>query len=106
MLLSRMTKFLKQTCSFESAQREDNLVVLNEYGDIQYNQPITKACRREAYVRDLQTANGAILKTSSRYFLDESTVIRANDRIDGCVILACSEYTNQFGQCEGYEIYV
>ena len=104
--MSRMTKFLKQTCSFEAARVQNDRVVLNEYGDIQYEPAITLACRREAYVRDLQTANGAILKTSSRYFLDESVEIKANDRLDGCVILACSEYTNQFGQCEGYEVYV
>ena len=104
--MSNMTKFLKQTCSFESAQRNGGLVVLNEYGDIQYNSPITLLCRRESFVRDMQTANGAILQTETRYFLDEAQVIKADDRIDGHVVRSVEEYIDQFGACVGYEAYV
>ena len=104
--MSNMTKFLKQTCSFEAAQRNEGITVLNEYGEIQYDYPMTLACRREKYVRDMQTANGAILQTSSRYFLDESVEIEADDRIDGCVVISCQEYIDQFGACVGYEVYV
>lgn len=104
--MSKITKFLKQTCVFESAQRSNGLVVLNEYGDIQYNTPITLACRRESFVRDMQTANGAIIQTETRYFFDETQEIRADDRIDGHVVRSCEEYIDQFGTCVGYEAYV
>lgn len=105
--MSRMTKFLKQSCSFESAQRgTDGTIKLNKYGDIQYTKPRTLRCRRENIVTDMQTGTGAILKTSSRYFFDSSVQVRVDDRIDGHVILSVEEYINQLGKCEGYECYV
>lgn len=105
--MSRLTKFLKQTCTFEAAVRDSfSQTVLNDYGDIQYGSEKNLKCRREKFVRDMQTANGAIIKTSSRYFLDDSVAIRADDRLDGHVILSCEEYIDQFGVCIGYEVYV
>lgn len=105
--MSNMTKFLKQSCNFEAAQRtEAGLTVLNDYGDIQYEPVESLKCRREKYVRDIQITDGAIVKTSSRYFLDESTEVQVDDRLDGHVILACEEYIDPFGVCIGYEAYV
>lgn len=104
--MSNMTKFLKQTCVFEEAQRDSNgIVALNDYGDIQYQSPLSLPCRREKFIRDVQTANGAVLQSESRYFLDEAVEIRADDRIDGYVVLSVEEYIDQFGQCVGYEVY-
>lgn len=105
--MSRMTKFLRQKCQFEQAQRNtDGTVKLNDYGDILYEAPQELKCRREKYVKDIQTNTGAILKASTRYFLDEHVEVQADDRIDGHVILSAEEYTNQLGRCEGYECYV
>lgn len=105
--MSVMTKFLKQTCKFERAIRDNNgLVALNEHGDIQYEYATELTCRREQYVKDMLTSNGSILKTSSRYFLDDQIVVRADDRLDGHVILSCEEYIDQLGACVGYEAYV
>lgn len=105
--MSRLTKFLKQTCQYESAQRDKNgKTKLNEYGDILYAKPKTLRCRREKLVTDIQTGTGAILKTSSRYFFDERVEVLADDRIDGHVVISAEEYTNQLGKCEGYECYV
>lgn len=105
--MSRMTKFLRQSCVLEKAQRNSvGDVNLDEYGDILYENPQTLKCRRERFVKDMQTNTGATLKTSSRYFLDESVAVEADDRIDGKVILSVEEYTNQQGLCEGYECYV
>ena len=104
--MSNMTKFLKQTCTFESAVRLNGLVVLSDYGDITYNAPQTVLCRREPCVRDYQTNTGAILKTVSRYFFDETVEVQADDRIDGHVVLTCEAYVDQFGTIIGYEVYV
>ena len=105
--MSRMTKFLKQTCTFEKAQRDNSgKTLLSNYGDILYNAPVTLPCRREKYVVDLRESNGAILKAQTRYFLDEAVEVQADDRIDGNVILNCEEYIDQFGVCIGYEVYV
>ena len=105
--MSNMTKFLRQTCSFEAAARAENgLTVLNEYGDIQYGSAQTLKCRREKYVRDVQTLNGSIVQVHSRYFLDEAVEIQVDDRLDGHIILACEEYIDQFGAVVGYEAYV
>ena len=105
--MSVITKFLKQTCQFEKATRDqNNIVILSDYGDITYDEPITLMCRREKYVRDLLTSNGAILKTNSRYFLNNDVEVQADDRLDGHVILSCEEYIDQLGVCVGYEAYV
>lgn len=105
--MSRLTKFLRQECLFEKAQRDAvGKVELNAYGDILYEEAQTVKCRRERFVRDIQTSTGSTLKTSSRYFLDETHPVEADDRIDGKVILSVEEYTNQLGRCEGFECYV
>ena len=105
--MSRMTKFLKQTCQFESAQRnEDGSTKLDQFGEVLYNAPITLKCRREKVVKDVQTSTGAILRSSTRYFTDDVQIVEAEDRFDGKVILEVEEYTNQLGKTEGYESYV
>lgn len=105
--MSRMTKFLKQQCVFEQAQRDSNgKVLLDRYGEILYEPPVTIKCRREKIIKDVQTNTGAILRSSTRYFTDETRVVDAGDRFDGKVVLEVEEYTNQLGLTEGYESYV
>ena len=105
--MSRMTKFLRQECEVEKAVRDFNgKTTLSIYGDIEYAAPVTTKCRREKHVSDIQTSNGAIVKASTRYYLDESIEILVDDRIDGHVVLNCEEYVDQFGFCVGYEVYV
>lgn len=105
--MSRMTKYLKQTCTFERASRDaSGDVKLNKYGDVIYDAPIQLRCRCERLVKDVQTNTGAVLQSSTRYFLDETQVVQADDRIDGIVVLQVEEYANQLGLKEGYEIYV
>ena len=102
-----MTKFLKQTCQLKLAQRnEDGTTVLNDYGDIVYDDEQTIKCRREGAAQDVQTGTGAIVKVSTRYFVDEAVEVRADDMIDNHVVLSAVEYTNERGKCEGYECYV
>ncbi|MGN1230069.1 MAG: hypothetical protein ACI4T5_10520 [Prevotella sp.] len=102
-----MTKFLKQKCVFERAKRsEDGSVQLDQFGEVIYEPPVTLKCRRERVIKDVQTNTGAILRSSTRYFTDESQPIDADDRFDGKTILEVEEYTNQLGKTEGYESYV
>ena len=54
----------------------------------------------------MQTSNGAVLRSSTRYYTDESRAIEADDRFDGKAVLEVEEYTNQLGNTEGYESYV
>ena len=105
--MSRMTKFLKQSCSFEKAKKNSNgQVQLNKFGEVLYETPTIIKCRRERIVRDVQTSTGAILRSSTRYFTDDSQIIEADDRLDGRIVLEVEEYTNQLGKVEGYESYV
>lgn len=105
--MSRMTKFLKQTCQLERAVRKaDGSVVLDKFGEVQYSAPVTLKCRRERVVKDVQTNTGAILRSATRYFTDEKQTIQADDRLDGRVVLEVEEYTNQLGLTEGFESYV
>lgn len=105
--MSRMTKFLKQTCVFEKALRnEDGTTKLDKFGEVMYASPQKLKCRREKIVKDVQTNTGAILSSSTRYFTDESQPIDPDDRFDGKVVLEVSEYINSQGLPEGYESYV
>ena len=105
--MSRMTKFLKQICTYTPAQRDEHgKVVLNKFGEVQYGESQQLKCRREKTMRDVQTGNGAIIKSSTRYYTDELVQISADDLIDGKTVLEVEEYINQVGTTEGYESYV
>lgn len=105
--MSRLTKFLKQTCMYEKCVHNvDGSVKLNKYGVPLYEAPVPIKCRREVSVQDVQTDTGAILKSNSRYFLDDKYEIQVDDKLDGKCILKISEYTNHLGKTEGFECYV
>lgn len=105
--MSRMSKFLKQTCTLEKALKDSSGVAkLDKFGEVLYAAPQTIKCRRERIVKDVQTNTGAILRSSTRYFTDDSIVIEADDRLDGKVIVEVAEYINAKGEPEGYEGYV
>ena len=105
--MSRMTKFLNQTCIFERAKRNDEgVALLDKFGQPQYEAPVRIKCRREKVIKDVQVNTGAILRSSTRYFTDESQCIEADDRFDGKTVLQVEEYTNQLGKTEGFESYV
>lgn len=102
--MSRMTKFLKQTCTFEEAQRDaQDKPVMNKYGEPSYGPSRTLRCRRERSTKDVLTTNGAVLRSETIYYTDEAQRIRTGDKLDGSVVIAVSEYTNEHGKVEGYE---
>ena len=97
--MSRMSKFLKQTCILEKALKDSSgCAKLDKFGEVLYAAPQTIKCRRERIVKDVQS--------STRYFTDDSIVIEADDRLDGKVIVEVAEYINAKGEPEGYESYV
>lgn len=105
--MSRMTKFLRQTCQVERYKLDENgNPEKNRFGEIIYQPPITCKCRHEILIKDIQTENGGLIRANSRYFLDESIELRADYRIDGRVILSVESYINEVGKLEGYEVYV
>lgn len=105
--MSRMTKYLKQKCTYEKLRFDENgKVLLDKYGEPQYESPVIIKCRRETTVQDVQTNTGAILKSSTRYFTDDNHSIHADDKLDGKAVLKVQEYVNQFGVAEGFESYV
>lgn len=104
--MSRMTKFLKQSCTFEEAQRNaKGQPVLNKYGERTYRSAKTLKCRRERTTKDVLTANGSIVRSGTIYYTDETQLIRTDDRLDGNVVTAVAEYTNERGLVEGYKSY-
>lgn len=105
--MSRMTKFLKQTCRVEIYKvTEDGNVEQNRFGEIMYEAPIEVKCRHEHSTKTFQVANGSLVRSISRYFLDEKLEIKPNYRIDGHVVISVEEYVNERGNCEGFEVYV
>lgn len=105
--MSRMTKFLKQKCQVEAYLVNENEVPeTNRFGELLYAVPVIHKCRHEICFKDIQTSNGSIVRSSSRYFLDESVDLKTDYRIDGHVILSVESYINEIGKLEGYEVYV
>lgn len=105
--MSRMTKYLKQKCTYEKAKCDKNGNILHDkFGDPQYEASEIIKCRREETIQDVQTSTGAILKSSTRYFTDDKHSIKAGDKLGGKPVLKTQEYTNQFGAVEGFESYV
>ena len=105
--MSRMSKYLKQKCTYEKLKRDENgKILLDKFGDPLYEVPKVIKCRRETTVEEVQTNTGAILKSTTRYFTDDAQSIQANDKLDGKAVLKVQEYTNQFGVAEGFESYV
>lgn len=102
-MLSRLSKFLQQTCIFERAVRNDSGdPVLDKFGEASYEAPVTLKCRRERTTKDVLTANGSVLRSDSIYYTDETQVIRPDDKLDGRVVLSVEEYTNGIGRLEGF----
>lgn len=105
--MSRMTKYLKQSCTYERTQRDaSGKVLLDKYGEPLYESAVTIKCRREVTIQDVQTSTGAVLKSSTRYLTDDKYHIQAGDKLDGKFVLKVQEYVNQFGAAEGFESYV
>lgn len=105
--MSRMSKYLKQKCTYEKMKLDDNGDVLHDrFGEPQYEAPIVIKCRFETTIQDVQTNTGAILKSSIRFFTDGKQSIRAGDKLGGRPVLKVQEYINQFGEAEGFESYV
>lgn len=105
--MSRITKYLRQDCLVQpykvNAQGNPET---NDFGEIQYQDPVKCKCRNEISYKDVQTSNGQIVKSTSRYYLDEKQELKADYLIDGRAILAISTYVDQKGGIEGYEVYV
>ena len=105
--MSRMTKFLRQKCGVQPYRVDvTGNPALNDFGELQYEPAIPCKCRHEVSFKDIQSYNGQIIKSQSRYFLDESLEIKADYKIDGKLVIEVSTYVNGLGQCEGYEVYV
>lgn len=105
--MSRMTKFLRQQCLVQPYQLDEhNNPQLNDFGELQYEPAFLCKCRHEIAFKDIQTTNGQLIKSTSRYFLDDSVEIKADYKIDDHTVLNVSTYINSAGQVEGYEVYV
>jgi hypothetical protein len=99
--MSRISKYLKQTCSYEQVVKDNSgKPVMNAYGELEYSAAQPTACRRESHITDVETLNGAVVKSSNRYIT--TTLIGINDKLDGKVVLTTSDYINSAGVAEGY----
>ena len=105
--MSQMTKFLHQRCIVQPYQVDENgQPQHNQFGELLYAAPQRCRCRHEISYQDVQVANGSIVKSTSRYFLDESVEVKADYLIDGMPVLSVSSYVNRVGKLEGYEVHV
>ena len=105
--MSRMTKFLKNTASWQQARRSSNGdALLDQYGDPIYSAAIQIKCRRERVLRDTNDTVGAIIGSSTDYYVDETTHIQIGDLLDGKVVMDYEEYMNEQGNIEGYRVIV
>lgn len=105
--MSRMTRYLKQTCMVEAYKVDgQGKPVQNRFGELEYMPPVQVKCRHEISNRDIKTDNGSVVRSTARYFFDTSVVIKADYRVDGDVVLIADGYVNGNGKLEGYEVWV
>ena len=102
-----MTKYLKQTTSWQrlltDAQGE---VILDLYGEPTYASAITLKCRKERALNDILTTTGAMTRSDTTYYLDETAEVQMGDLLDGKSIIDFEEYVNEHGKTEGYRVVV
>lgn len=99
--MSRMSKYLRQKGVLQRVKLNPlKEPVMNVYGELEYDKPTVIKCRREKYLRDVEGPNGAMIKSSNQYYT--TIEIGLNDKLDDKVILSVEEYTNEFGEAEGY----
>lgn len=105
--MSRMTKYLKQKCTYEKLKRNQaGKVLLDKFGEPQHEAPIVLKCRFETSTQEVQTNTGAVLTSIARYFTDDKHIIQVGDKLGGRSVVKVQEYINQFGVAEGFESYV
>lgn len=105
--MSRLTKYLKQTCMVQPYKVDaTGKAVRNIYGELEYELSMSCKCRHEVSMQDIQVANGSIIRSTAKYFLDESTPILADYRIDGYTVLSVVSLVDATGRVEGYEVHV
>lgn len=105
--MSRMSKFLRQTCRYEAARTNSKgESVLNEYGEYLYKPAVVLKCRKELLSKTVQTAEGELVTSTTRYYLDSTREVKVNDRLDGRAIVSVANFINERGINEGFECYV
>lgn len=106
--MSRMTKYLKQTCMVTPfiVNALTGKAQLNKFGETEYMEPVECKCRHEIIIKDIQAQNGQLITSTSCYFLDESFPLQAGYLLDGEPIINIETYINEMGRIEGYEAYV
>lgn len=105
--MSRLSKFLRQTCRLEVAKVDSkSLPVLNDYGEYIYKPAKHIRCRKELLAKTVQTAEGELVTSTTRYYIDSTESIKVNDRLDGHVVVSVASFINEAGANEGFECYV
>lgn len=105
--MNKITKYLNQKAFFESLKTyKNNKPELNIYGEPVYLQGLYIKCRREEYIKDIQTSTGSIVRSSTAYYLDDSVSIKINDKIDGKLILVFEDFVDRDGRILGYKAIV
>lgn len=99
--MSRMSKYLNQTCVFEAVKVDsEGNPFINEYGELQYESPKNIRCRREQYYRDVEIPSGSLVRSSNQFYTVEQ--VKINDKLDSKVILTSEEYTDSRGRAVGF----
>lgn len=105
--MSRLTKFLRQTCSVEKLKvNEDGSAVFDKYGNPEYEEAVTTRCRMEPSSELVQDSTGHMVRSTATYYVDNSVTLSVGDRINGKPIIKVDAYVVACGATIGWEAYV
>lgn len=105
--MSRMTKFLRQACTVSKVKRDSSgVATIDRYGSPQYDRPISIRCRMEPSEELVQDSNGAMIRSTATYYLDDAMEVSIGDLIDGKPVIKVEAYVNAYGIAIGREVYV
>ena len=96
-----LSTYLNQTAAYRAALRDEEGMVMDDYGQAQHGEAVSRPCRKQAKAREILKPDGQVVKTSMVYYLE--TEIFEGDLLDGLRIEQVSEWVTLGGTPMGWK---
>lgn len=106
--MSAVTKYLNQKTTLQLGRRApDGSIMLDEYGEPLYEDRVRSIrCRKEISTEDVLTSTGAVQKSTTTFYVDNTVSVALGDKMEGKVILMIEDFIDFTGHSIGYKIQV
>jgi len=98
-----LDNYLNQKAAYKAAQRNDEGLVSDEWGQPQYGAKRTVVCRRQAKTQEVLTSDGQKVETSTIYYLVSE--VFEGDQLDKLRVVAVAEWVTLGGTPLGWKAF-